>query len=69
MDNRMTITKNEKKNNSITVLRLIDNTSHEKTWMFLMKGIFERKTKYMPIATQNNTVRTNQIKVRINKTQ
>ena len=33
------------------------------------KGILERKTESLLIATQNNAVRTNYIKARIDKTQ
>ena len=48
--------------------RLINNISHEKTWMWLRKGNFKREKESLLIAAQNNAIRTNQIKVRINKT-
>ena len=48
--------------------RLI-NISHEKTWTWLRKGNFKRETASFLIAAQNNAVRTNHIKARIDKTQ
>ena len=49
--------------------RLINNISHEKTWMLLRKGNFKRETKSLLIAAHNNAIRTNQIKGRIDKMQ
>ena len=49
--------------------RLINNISHDKTWTGLRKGNFKRETKSLQIAGQNNAIRTNHIKARINKTQ
>ena len=49
--------------------RLINNISHEKTWTWLIKGNFKRETESLLIAAQNNAIRTNQIKVRIDETQ
>ena len=49
--------------------RLINYISHDKTWTTLRKGNFKRETDYLLIAAQNNAVRTNHIKVRIDKTQ
>ena len=46
-----------------------NNFSHNKTWTWLRKGNFKRETESLLIAAQNNTVRTNHIKVRIDKTQ
>ena len=40
-----------------------------KTWTWLRKGNFMRKTGYLLIAAQNNTIITNHIKVRIDKMQ
>ena len=48
---------------------LINNISLEKIWTWLRKGNFKRETKSLPIAAQNNAIRTNQIKARIDKTQ
>ena len=49
--------------------RLINNISHQKTWTWLRKGNFKRETKSLLTAAQDNAIRTNHIKVRIDKTQ
>ena len=49
--------------------RLINNISHEKTWTWLRKENFKRETESLLIATQNNAVRSNHIKARIDKIQ
>ena len=49
--------------------RLISNISHDKTWTWLRKGNFQREKESLLIAVKNNAIRTNQIKVRIDKTQ
>ena len=49
--------------------RLISKTSHEKTRTRLRKRNLKRETEYLLLATQNNTIRTNHIKARIDKTQ
>ena len=43
--------------------------SHEKTWTWLRKGNPHRGTESLLIAAQNNSIRTNHIKARIDKTQ
>ena len=48
---------------------LIINISHEKIWTWLRKGNLKRETESLLIATQNNAIRTNLIKSRIDKTQ
>ena len=48
---------------------LISDISHEKTWTWLRKENLKRETKSLLIAAQNNAVRTNHIKARIDKTQ
>ena len=48
---------------------LIRNISHKKTWMWLRKGNLKRETESLLIAAQNNVIRTNHIKARIDKTQ
>ena len=48
--------------------RLI-NISHRKTWAWLRKGNFKRETESLLIAAQDNAIRTNHIKARIDKTQ
>ena len=49
--------------------RQINNISHDKTWTWLREGNFKRETESLQISTQNNAVRTNHIKARIDKTQ
>ena len=48
--------------------RQINNISHKNTWTWLRKRKLERETKSPLIAAQNNAIRTNQIKARIDKT-
>ena len=72
MDNRMTITTKKKWEGKQLYGRfkqLINNISHDKTWTWLRKGNFMRETKSLLIAAQNNAIRTNRIKARIDKTQ
>ena len=72
MDNRMTITRKQKweeKQLYGRFKRLINNISHEKTWTWLRKGNFKRETESLQMAAQNNAIRTNHIKARIDKTQ
>ena len=47
--------------------RLINNISHQKTWTWLRKGNLKRES--LLIAAQDNAIRTNHIKARIDKTQ
>ena len=49
--------------------RLINNISHDKTWTWLRKGSFKRKTESPLMSAQNSAIRTNHIKARIDKTQ
>ena len=49
--------------------RLTSDISHEKTGVWLRKGNLNRETEFILIVSQNNTVRTNHIKARIDKTQ
>ena len=72
MDNRMTITRKQKcegKQLYGRFKRLINNISHDKTWTWLRKGNFKRETESLLIAAQNNAIKTNHIKGRIDKTQ
>ena len=72
MNNRMTITRKQKwegKQLYGRFKRLINNISHDKTWTWLRKGNFKRETESLLIAAQDNVVRTNHIKARIDKTQ
>ena len=47
----------------------INNISHQKTWTWLRKGNLKRETEFLLIAAQDNAIRTNHIKARIDKTQ
>ena len=70
--NGMTITRKQKweeKQHNRSFKRLINDISHEKILTWLRKGNFKRETKSLLIAAQNNTIRTNQIKARIDKMQ
>ena len=72
MDNRMTITRKQKwEGRQLYGLfkGLINNISYNKTWTWLRKGNFKRVTESLLIAAQDNAVRTNHIKARIDKTQ
>ena len=48
---------------------LINNISLDKTWTWLRKGNLKRETGSLLMAAQNNAIRTNHIKARIDKTQ
>ena len=72
MNNRITITRKQKwegKQLYERFKRLINNMSHDKTWTWLRKGNFKRETESLLIAAQNNAIRTNHIKMKIDKTQ
>ena len=49
--------------------RLINKISHQKTWTWLRKGNLKRETESLLIAAQDNAIRTNHIKARIDKMQ
>ena len=68
MENRMTINRKQKwegKQLYGHLKRLIDNISPEKIRLWLKEGNFKRKTESLLIAAQNNAIRTNHIKARI----
>ena len=72
MHNRMKITRKQKwegKQLNGRFKRLKNNISYMKTWTWLRKGNFKRETESLLIAAQNNAVRTNYIKARMDKTQ
>ena len=72
MNNRMTITRKQKWEGKPLYgqfKRLINNISDQKTWTWLRKGNFKRETESFLIAAQNNAVRNNHIKARIDKAQ
>ena len=48
---------------------LINNISHQKTWTCQRKRNLKRETESLQIAAQDNAIRTNPIKARIDKTQ
>ena len=48
---------------------LINNISHQKTWTWQRKGNLKREKESLLISVQNNVIRTNHIKARIDKTQ
>ena len=70
--NKMAITRKQKwkeKQLRGCFKRLISKISHEKTWAWLKKGNLKRETESLFIAAQDNAIRTNHIKVWIDKTQ
>ena len=72
IDERMTTTRNQKwegKQLYGRFKRLINNISHQITWAWLIKGNFKGETESLQIAAQDNTIRTNHIKARIDKMQ
>ena len=72
IDNRMIITRKQKwegKQLYGRFKRLINNISHDKTWMWLRKGNFKRETESLLMAAVNSAIRTSHIKARIDKTQ
>ena len=48
---------------------VLSDISHKKMWMWLRKRNFKGETESLQIAAQNNTIRTNRIEARIDKTQ
>ena len=72
INERMTTTRNQKwelKQIYGHFKRLINSISHQKTRTWLRKGNFTRETESLLIAAQDNAIRTNHIKARIDKTQ
>ena len=72
MDDKMSTTRKQKwgKNQLYDRFkRLIHNVSHQKTWGWQRKGNFKRETESLLIAAQDNAIRTNHIKARIDKMQ
>ena len=49
--------------------RLMNSISHDKTWTWLRKGNLKKETESLLMAAQNNAIRTNHIKARIDETQ
>ena len=72
IDDRMTTTRKQKwgkKQLNDRFKRLINNISHQKTWTWLRKGNLKRETESLLLAAQDNAVKTNHIKARIDKMQ
>ena len=72
IDNRKTITRKQKwqeKQLYGSFKRLINNIPYDTTWTWPRKGNFKRETESLLIAPQNNAIKTNHIKARIDKTQ
>ena len=72
IDDRMTTTRKqnwEEKQIYGRFKRLINNISHQKTWIWRRKGNLKRETESLLVAAQDNAIRTNHIKTRIDKTQ
>ena len=72
IDERMTTTRKQKlgkKQLYGCFKRLINTISLEKTWTWLRKGNRKRETESLLIAAQDNAIKTNHIKARIDKTQ
>ena len=70
--NRTEITRKQKweeKQLNGCLKRLTGDISHKKTWTWVRYGNLRRKSESLLIAAQNNTIRTNHIKARIDKTQ
>ena len=67
-DNSSTITRKQKREKSKCVV-ISSKISHEKTWTWPRKRNFKRETEYHLITVQNNAIRTNYVKARIDKTQ
>ena len=68
MGNRMTINRKQKwegKQIYGRLKRLTNSISHDKTWTWLRKENFKRETESLQKAAQNNAVRINHIKARI----
>ena len=70
-DDRMIITRKPKLKKQLygRFKRLINTISHDKTWTWLRKGNLQREMESLLIAAQDNAIRTNHIKARIDKTQ
>ena len=72
IDNRITITRKQKwegKQLYGRCKRLINNISHDKTWIWLRKSNFMTETESLLIAAQNSAIRTNHIKASMDRTQ
>ena len=72
IDDRMVTTRKQKwEKNQLygRFKRLINNISNQKSWTWLRKGNLKREMASLLIAAQDNAIRANHIKARIDKTQ
>ena len=72
IDDRMTTSRKQKweeKQLSGRFKRQINSISHQKTWTWLRKRNLQRETESLLIAAQDNAIKTNHIKAKIDKTQ
>ena len=70
IDDRMTVTRKKKLGELYgRFKRIMNNISHQKSWTWLRKGNLKRETESLLIAAQDNAIRTNHIKARIDKMQ
>ena len=72
INERMTTTRKQKLEGKQLYGRfklLINNISHQKTWTWLKKGNLKRETESLLIAAQDNAIRSNHTKARIDKMQ
>ena len=79
---KLDVTQTPVRNHQLTLVRKtskeVNNTDdknnssynyNQKTWSWLRKGNFKRETESLLIVAQDNAIRTNHIKARIDKTQ
>ena len=72
INERMTTTSKQKREGNDSMARfkrLVNNISHQKTLTCLRKGNLNREIESLLVAAQDNAIRTNHIKARIDKTQ
>ena len=71
IDDRMATTRKQKweKTQLYGRFKRLINISHQKTWTWLRKGNLKRETESLLLAAQDDAIRTNHIKTRIDKTQ
>ena len=53
----------------IIIKRRTFKVTHKKIWTWLRKGNLKRETEFLLIAAQNNTIRTNYVKAKIDMMQ
>ena len=70
IDDRMTTTRKQKwkKKQVYDRFKRLINISHQKNWTWLRKGNLKRKTESLQVAAEDNAIRTNHNKTRIDAT-